>query len=157
MQNTLSYEAIIMKNQTATIVLVVVAIAFAVGGMIYVFKDKSFLNKKIRVLLISICLILIGVILSLTISSLSDAYYDIYEKSYNSVTGSFTVTEPFEVITNRSTASDTKEITIIHSDGITEVLVLRMNVVSIPDGSYNGVFVYSERTKILLNWEAVAE
>ena len=153
----LNYETIIMKNQTATILLVVVAIAFASGGMVYVFKDESFLNKKIRILLILVCVVLIGVVLSLTISSLSDAYHDIYNKSYISVTGSFTVTEPFEVITNRSTASDTKEIIIVHSDGTTEELILRMNIVSIPDGSYNGTFVYSERTKILLDWDAVTE
>jgi uncharacterized membrane protein len=146
-----------MKNQTATILLVAAAIVFAIGGMIFVFKDESFLNKKIRILLILVCVALIGVVLSLTTSSLSDAYHDIYNKSYISVTGSFTVTEPFEVITNRSTASDTKEIKIVHSNGTIEELVLRMNIVSIPDGSYNGTFVYSERTKILLDWDAITE
>ena len=104
-----------------------------------------------------ICFILIIVILLLSISSLSDAYNDIRNKSYVSVAGTFTVTEPFEIIINRSTASDTKEIIIVHSDGTTEELVLRMNIVSIPDGSYNGTFVYSERTKILLDWDVETE
>ena len=157
MQNILSYEQIIFRNYLASIILGVFALIAAIVCAISQFRDKNFLNKTCRILIMLVLFALVIVIIALAISMFGDAYYYIHNKSYISVVGSFTVTEPFEVITNRSTESDTKEIKIIHADGTTEELVLRMNIVSILDGSYNGTFVYSERTKILLDWDAVAE
>ena len=157
MQNTLNYEQIIFRNYISTIIIDVVALIAMIGCIVLVFRSKDLFNKKLLMLVNFICFILIIVILLLSISSLSDAYNDIRNKSYVSVAGTFTVTEPFEIIINRSTASDTKEIIIVHSDGTTEELVLRMNIVSIPDGSYNVTFVYSERTKILLDWDVETE
>ena len=157
MQNTLSYEQIIFRNHLALIILGVVGLIACIGCIVMLFRANDFLNKKLRTLIIFVLFALVVLIIVLAIGLLSDAFYDIKNKSYISVTGDFTVIEQFEVITNRSTASDTKEIKIILPDGTTEELVLRMNIVSIPDGSYSGTFVYSERTKILLNWEAVAE
>lgn len=157
MQNTLSYEQIIFRNYLASIILDVVVLIAVIGCIVMLFRDHDFLNQTLRKLIIFVCFILILAILLLSISSLSDAYYDIHNESYVSVVGTFTVTEPFEVITNRSTAFHTKEVKIIHPDGTTEELVLTMTAVSIPDGSYNGMFIYSERTKILLDWDAVPE
>lgn len=155
MQNTLSYEQIIFRNYLALIILGVVVLVAVIGCIVMLFRTNDFLNKTLRTLIIFVLFALVVIIIVLAIGLFSDAFYDINNKSYISVTGSFTVTEPFEVITNRSTASHTKEIKIIHPDGTTEELVLKMAAVSIPDGSYNGMFVYSERTKILLNWDAV--
>ena len=156
MQNTSNYGQIIFRNHVATLIIVFFALISAAGCIIFLIRSEDFLNKNLRMLLIFTCLILIIAILLLSISLLSDAYYDIRNQAYISVTGEITVSEPFEIIVNRSTSSDTKTVKIYHSNGTIDELELRMNVVSIPNGSYVGRIVYSERTKILVDWEEIA-